>query len=32
MDGSQFLRERLGLRVKMDNLGELFSALDGQVY
>lgn len=32
MDGSQFLRESLGLRFKKDNIGELFSALEGQVY
>lgn len=32
MDGSQFLRESLGLRFRKDNIGERFSALEGQVY
>ncbi|WP_367187638.1 TonB-dependent copper receptor [Pseudomonas sp.] len=32
MDGSQFLRESLGLRFSKDNIGELFRALEGQVY
>jgi len=31
-DGSQFLRESLGLRFRKDNSGELFGALEGQVY
>lgn len=32
MDGSQFLRESLGLRVRLENLGEVFQGLEGQVY
>jgi len=32
MDGSQFLRESLGLRVRLDNLGQVFRGLEGQVY
>lgn len=32
MDGSQFLRESLGLRVRLENLGEVFRGLEGQVY
>jgi iron complex outermembrane receptor protein len=32
MDGSQFLRESLGLRFKKGNIGELFTGLDAQLY
>tara|TARA_R110000868_G_scaffold29057_5_gene108197 strand:+ start:5062 stop:7164 length:2103 start_codon:yes stop_codon:yes gene_type:complete len=32
MDGSQFLRENLGLRVRLENLGEVFRGIEGQVY
>ena len=32
MDGTQFLRESLGLRVRLQNLGEVFRGLEGQVY
>ena len=32
MDGSQFLRESLGLRIHLENLGEVFQGLQGQVY
>lgn len=32
MDGSQFLRESLGLRFDKDNLGDVFAGVQGQVY
>jgi iron complex outermembrane receptor protein len=32
MDGSQFLRETLGLKLRLDNLGEVFRSLEGRVY
>jgi iron complex outermembrane receptor protein len=32
MDGSQFLRESLALRVRLDNLGEVLQSVEGRVY
>ena len=32
MDGSQFLRESLGLRFETRNIGDVFSGLEGQIY
>lgn len=32
MDGSQFLRETLGLKVRLDNLGDVFRSLEGRAY
>ena len=32
MDGSQFLRESLGLKVRLDNLGEVLRSVEGRLY